>query len=100
MEEFAARNDDDIESSGWFVMSEQLPRQTLRAVSNDGAANLSRRRNAQPSMSLCVLPDKHRHKLPVHLGAALIGLFEVGAPPNVLGRAEYGCWQATPHPRR
>jgi len=85
---FAAWDNDDIEACGWFALSEQLSNQTLRAITGDGAADSSRRRDAESWTVVGIWPDEQRHISPAHLGAALVRVLEIGAPANVLGRPE------------
>ena len=69
-------------------MPEQLARQTLGPIANDGAANLTSGGNAQTRMSVGVGLHEQRHVPPVELGAAVVGLLELTPPADVFVRTK------------
>ena len=88
IKEFPAWNNDDIQTCGRFLVLEYLPHPALGAVSHDGAADLSRRRNPEPGHRLAGGPGEDRHKPPARAGAGLISLLKIRPPANMLRAVE------------
>ncbi len=88
IDELSARNDDDIERGARLVLSEQLANPTLGPIPQDGPAHLSRRRDAKPGRRRVGSPEEHHHVPAADFEAGFVGLLEIGAAPDVLGRAK------------
>lgn len=69
-------------------MTEQLARQSFGPIANDGTANLPSGGNAQTRMTVGVGSHEQRHVPPVEFGAAVVGLLELTAPPDVFLRTK------------
>jgi hypothetical protein len=92
IEKFAAWDNDNVEARSGLAASEQLAGETLGAIANHGAANFSRRRNAETCRLARIMSDEHGHEPPVQLDALVVSQLEVGSPPDVLGRPERRQW--------
>lgn len=88
IDQLSARHHYDIERGNWLVMTEQLANPALRPVSHDSAAHFPRSRNTQPWRGPFGSPQEYQHVAPADLEAFLVGLLEVGATPDMFGRAE------------
>ena len=75
-------------------MPEQLSGEALGAVARNGTTNFPGCCNAKTGMPSLGGPDEERHEPPGDLGAMFVNLLEVGAPPDMLGRAER--WHTRP----
>jgi hypothetical protein len=90
VEQFPFRHDNDVVPGGDVVAAENLTDQTFSQVSLDGAADLFRRRDAQPSDRAFVGEDEDRGEASVDAGAVLVHVLELGAAADVFMRPEPG----------
>jgi len=88
VEIFAFGNDDDVESWRDFVPTKYLSNQSFSPVSLDRAADLSRRRNPEPSHALISGKDEHRAVAAVQANAPLVDLLEFRPAADVFGWTE------------
>lgn len=84
VEQLALRDDDDIEPRRNLVSTEDLSYKSFSSVSGDGAAEFSRRRDAQASDGAAVWKEEQRRITPVDAGAALVDLLKLDAATDVL----------------
>jgi hypothetical protein len=90
VEQFPFRDDDDVVARGDVVSTENLTDQTFSQVSLNGAAELFRGRDPQPSDRALVGEDEYRGEAPVDAGAVLVHVLELGAAADVFMRPEPG----------
>jgi hypothetical protein len=88
IEEFATRNNDDVQGPVWFVVAEQLAHLAFRAIADDGTANLPGGGDPEPRRRPVGGSYKNGHEPPAYASSRVVGLFEVGPPAYVLGRAK------------
>lgn len=88
IEEFATRNNDDVQGQVRFVVAEQLSHQPFCAVANDGATNLPGGGDPEPGSRLMCGSRKHGHEPPTYAGPRVVSLLEIGPPAYVLGWAK------------
>jgi hypothetical protein len=88
VEQVAVGDDDDVEPRGDLVATENLSYQSFGAISTHSAAQLLRRRDAQPATPLLVAEDERRAVAAPKPNAPLVHALELGAPPDVFMRAE------------
>jgi hypothetical protein len=88
VEKLTFGDDDDVESRGDFVATKNLSNQSFRSISLDRAADLPRRRNAEPSHAALVGQEKDRAIAAVGSHAPLVDLLELRTRANVFGWTE------------
>ena len=91
IEKLTTGDNDDVERRHWLARTKHLAGQTLRAIAQDGAADLPRRGDAKTRARAAVFPDEHRHQAAVDLDPGVVGGLEVRSPPDVLVRPERSC---------
>ena len=84
IEHLSARHDNDIESCGRFVVTEQLAREPFCAVPDDGRAKLPGRRDSQTALRGSIRPDEYRHEPPRQTHAVVVRVLELRAFPDTL----------------
>jgi hypothetical protein len=90
IEHFPARHNHDIQSrlylESWsdFVAPEQLPRQTLRAISNDCRSKFTARGDTQPRVRTSIGNKDDSHETRVEPGPFRIRAFKFWTSPNAL----------------
>jgi hypothetical protein len=84
IDEFTARDDDEIAAGLGFVMSEQFARAALRAIPDDRSAHFPGCGDAQSRMADVIRDSKQRHEPAADFGACLVGALEVPSLPHVL----------------
>ena len=84
IEHLSARHDNDIESCGRFVVSEQLTREPFCTVPDDRGAKLPGCRDSQSAPCGSIRPDEYRHEPPLQTHAVVVRLLEFGALPDPL----------------
>ena len=94
VEQFAFRDDDDVEARGDVVATEDLSNQTFRAVSLNGATQLPGCCDTQPADIELVGQDEQRAVAAPDPGAMIVNLPEFGAAANPLIRAKSHTLQA------
>ena len=88
IEDVPARDDDDIEARSDLVTPEHFPHQALRAVADDGAAQLSRGRNPEARPGVGARQDEDGHQSPVLPSTRLVDPLKFCAPADVTLGAE------------
>ena len=89
VEEFALRDDHDVESIGDLVSTENLSNQSFSSISFNRAADLPGRRNPEPPHSPIVGQDEDRTVAAVESNTSLVDLQELRATADVLGWMEF-----------
>jgi hypothetical protein len=82
VEQFALRDDDDVEARRDVVTTKNLSNQSLSAISRDRATQFSGGRNPQPAQLPIVGLDEQRSVAAMDARAVLVHLLELGAPAN------------------
>jgi hypothetical protein len=88
VEEFAFRDDHDVESIGDLVSTENLSNQSFSSVSCNRAADLPGRCDPEPPHAPIVRQDEDRAVAAVESHPPLVDPLELGTPADVLGWME------------
>jgi hypothetical protein len=88
VEKLPLRNDDDVESRGDLVSTENLSNQSFSSIPLDRIADLPGRRDPEPSHATLVGQEKDRAVAAVDANAPLVDLLKLRSPADVFGRAE------------
>ncbi len=84
VEQLAFRYDDHVVAGRDFVQTENLSYQSFSAVSLNRAANLARRRDAEPARRRVVRQEEHGAEPAVHLDPTFVNLLKLRAASNPL----------------
>ena len=90
VEQVPLRYDNDVEARGDFVSTKDLSNQSFSTVSDDCAAELLGRRDAQPPDVELVRQDEQRGVASGYPDAAIVNLPKIGAAANPLLWPECG----------
>src|SRR5438067_10984843 len=82
VEQFAFGDDDNVEAWRDLVATENLSYQSFSSISLNGAAELFRRRDAQPTDRVRVPKDEQGSVAPVDPGATFVHLPKLHATPD------------------
>ena len=88
VEQFAFRNDDDVEAGRELVATENLSNQSFSSISPDGPTELAGRRDAEAADAELVGEQKDRRVAAMDLDAAVVHLLELGTAADPLGWSE------------
>ena len=88
IEQLALGDDDDVETRGDFVATENLSNQTFGPVSLNGAPELPSRRDAEPSDAERIGEEEQRRVTAVDLETPIVDLLELRAATDPFGRAK------------
>ena len=82
VEQFASRDDDNVEAGGNFVATENFSHQSFGTISLDSPAQLFCRCDPQATPRAVIGQDEERAVAPSNPGAALVDLLKLGAPAD------------------
>jgi len=88
VEQVAVGDDDNVVSRGDLVATENLSYQSFGAISLHRAAQLLRRRDAQPPNPVLVAEDKRGAVAAPKPNAPFVHALKLGAPPDVFSWAK------------
>jgi len=89
---FAAWHDDDVQTGRDLMTPEDLPSESLGAISLDRGTELPARRDAHPGHRPGVRGDEQRHEAPGYSNAGRVRSLEIRPSPHPLGLREPERW--------
>jgi hypothetical protein len=88
VEQFAFRDDDDVEAGRELVATEDLSNQSFSSISLDRAAQFPGSRDSQPAYRQVVRERKQRQIAAVRPNTTIVNLLVFGTPANAFVRTE------------
>jgi hypothetical protein len=90
LQDFTARDNDNIDRESGFVVTKQLANQALGAITFHGGAHFSCCCYSETGRARLSFPREHGHEASGALEACLVDEFEVGPLSDVLSGPETG----------